>query len=201
MLKNISCDNASPFKWLNLPERWEKAGDGIVIYPKANSDFFNDPAGNHMKSDAPFLSMDVQGDFIARVLVKPAFHTVWDAAVLMIRQDENHWAKLCYEWSDAGSGYIGIVNVVTKGTSDDANGQSLGAGEVWLQIYRVGNTIAMHWSMDGEVWNMARLFGLTCGNNLSVGIEGQCPAGPSVGHEYKHFSIENRTVSNLRQGI
>lgn len=201
LLLNLTEGELHNLKWLNMPEKWEKAGEGIILYPKANSDFFNDPQGIHMKSNAPYLYLEAQGDFVARALVKPCFGTVWDAAVLMLYLDAAHWAKLCFEWSDAGDGYKGIVNVVTKDTSDDANGQSQTAGEVWLQICRVGSTFAMHWSLDGAQWNMARLFAMPCGETVSIGLEGQCPAGPSVGHEYKCFTVEHRTVGNLRQGI
>lgn len=200
LLAGLTNEDMHGLKWLNPPESWNSAGDGIMVYPKAYADFFTDPSGSHIKADAPLLYMDVEGDFVAKALVKPAFQSVWDSVVLMVHAGSNTWAKLCFEWSDAGDGYTGIVSVVTRETSDDANGYPLGAREVWLQLCRVGNAFAMHWSVDGEKWAMARYFGLDCGAKVSVGIAGQCPGGPSVGHEIKYLSIEQRTINNLRKG-
>lgn len=201
LLNGITPGSMQGLKWMNEPVTWATSGGGIIVRPRDYADFFVDPAGRHMKSDAPLLYLDVEGDFVARALVKPAFHSVWDSAVLMVHAGENSWGKLCFEWCDAGRGYKGIVSVVTKGTSDDANGQPLEAEEVWLQICRVGALFVMHWSLDGDNWSMARLFGLNCGDSVRVGIAAQCPGGSSVAHEFKFFSVESTTVGDMRKGV
>jgi uncharacterized protein len=201
LLQNISSDELGDLKWLNKPSHWEKSGDGILVSSGDYTDFFVDPAGKHMKDDAPYLYLDIEGDFVAKALVKPSFNAVWNAATLLVRADSANWGKLAYEWSDAGDGYRGIVSVVTKGTSDDANGPPVSQGEVWLQICRSGNIFTMFWSTNGNQWQMARLFALECGNTVSIGLAAQSPAGLSATHEFKTFTVEKRTISDLRKGI
>jgi hypothetical protein len=69
------------------------------------------------------------------------------------------------------------VSVVTRGTSDDANGADLTVPEVWLQIYRAGNVFGMHYALDGRIWRMVRLFRLDVPERIKVGLVAQCPAG------------------------
>lgn len=120
-------------------------------------DYFQDPGGTVRKDDAPYLSLPVSGDFVAQAHVRPNWVTVWDAAALMVRHDEQNWAKLCFESTDIGT--KAAVSVVTRGTSDDANGADLEVQDVWLQVCRIGRQFGMHYALDGKSWRMVRVFG------------------------------------------
>ena len=99
------------------------------------------------------LYLSVKGDFVMKAHVSPPFKNKWDAAVLMIREDSDSWAKLCFEGSDFGT--QAIVSVVTdNGLSDDANGVNYHWPSVWLQIVR--KEIFLHYGPDGKTWNMVR---------------------------------------------
>ena len=116
----------------------------------------------------------------------------------MVMKDLTCWAKCCYELTDFGT--HAAVSVVTKGTSDDANGNNLEGNTAWLQVCRVGNNFAFHYSKDGENFYMVRLFHLPVEKTVKVGIEAQSPAGEGGLRFYSEISLENRTVKNLRAG-
>jgi uncharacterized protein len=84
------------------------------------SDYFNNPEDKTITASAPFLYLNLEGDFVARALVRPDFSSVWNAAALMVYLDSTNWIKLAFENSDATG--KSIVTVVTKADSDDANG-------------------------------------------------------------------------------
>ena len=194
--------NFDSFKWLN-ESKLTAEGDRLIIFAPPRSDFFNNPTpenGIFMKpqGNAPFFFTDVKGDFVVRVKVKPNFETTYDAACIMVIQDENTWIKAAFEKSDFGTN--AVVSVVTNQVSDDANGCNINAGELWLQIARAGNNFAVHYSLDGEKFDMVRLCLLPMEDTVKVGIEAQCPTGEGGSREFSALSIEGRTIADLRAG-
>ena len=89
--------------------------------------------------------------------------------------------------------------MVTKGTSDDANGVILNRDmRVWLAMARKGNIYSMHWSKDGTDFKMARLTSMPNQDLVKIGIEAQSPVGESVTHEVLFFEIKETTVEDIR---
>lgn len=171
--------------------------------PPGHTDWFNNPVPEDGKlsapvANAPFFYTEVTGDFVFRAKVRPNFRSVYDACALMVIQDETLWTKAAFEKSDFGT--TAAVCVVTNGISDDANGCNIQQEEVWLQIVRVGDVFCTHYSLDGENFDMVRLFHLPVEKTVKVGIEAQSPAGEGGLRFYSDISLENRTVANLRAG-
>jgi len=194
--------NLESFKWLNKSEL-NVEGDKITIVAPPTSDFFNNPVPENgeykaPQKNAPFFYTDVEGDFVIRVIVKPNFESVYDAACIMVMQDENLWIKAAYEKSDFDT--TAVVSVVTNKVSDDANGCNLTPDSIWLQVARVGCNFAVHYSLDGEKFDMVRLCMLPMESTIKVGIEAQCPVGQGGTREFSGLSIEKRSISNLRAG-
>lgn len=185
--------NPEPVDWSPLP------GGGIRVSAPAKADYFRDPSGSHVNDSAPFLGMNVTGDFVARAHVRPTFASTYDSGVIMLRQDAENWAKVCFERTDFGT--TAVVSVVTRGLSDDANGADVTVPDLWLQAVRAGNTFALHYSLDGATWRMVRVFNLAVAATVRVGIVSQSPVGPGATVDFLHFSIEQRTVKNARTGI
>jgi regulation of enolase protein 1 (concanavalin A-like superfamily) len=190
--RGLTWDNA-PLDWQPLPE------GGIRVTVPARADYFRDPTGSKVNDNAPFLWMKVTGDFVARALVRPAFNSTYDSGVLMVRHDEQTWAKLCFEKTDFDT--TAAVSVVTRGLSDDANGANLDVSALWLQIARSGDAFAQHYSLDGQSWRMVRLFHLPVPREIKVGVVAQCPVGPGTTIDLLHFSVDQRRVENVRAGI
>jgi hypothetical protein len=200
-LEGLSEGKLGDFQWQNPStiEALPQGGVGIRIKAPAKCDFFKDPAGMHMMASAPYLYLEVEGDFIAKAHVSHAFKTVWDSAAVMVWTDPDHWAKLCFESTDFGT--RAIVSVVTNGVSDDANGVNYHWPDVWLQIVRAGNVFGMQYGPDGVHWNMVRYFGMDVPKKVRIGLVAQCPGGSGAELDFLAFHLEHETVGDLRAGV
>jgi regulation of enolase protein 1 (concanavalin A-like superfamily) len=198
LLLKLTEQNAAPFQWTHASAYTCLPGGGIRITAPAQCDYFQDPAGALSNDSAPYLHLNVTGDFVAQALVSHPFRFTYDAAALMVRQDANHWAKLCFEATDFGT--HAIVSVVARGVSDDANGVNYHWPRVWLQVVRKGSLFALHYAPDGEQWHMARFFRLDVPQIVQVGMVAQCPIGAGTEIDFLHFGLEQRTVTDMRAG-
>lgn len=142
------------FKWLN-ESTVKQSGDRIEILAPGKTDFFCGSMDECQEGilpeslcNAPYYYTEVEGDFVLRVKVSHGFQETYDSASVMVMKDLNCWAKCCFELTDFGT--HAAVSVVTKGDSDDANGCNLKGNTAWLQVCRVGNNFAFHYSVDGE---------------------------------------------------
>ena len=202
LLENFSQEKMAAYSlhWDPAPIRWEPLPEGgIRVTVPAKADYFRDPAGVNVNDNAPFLSMSVTGDFVARAHIRPTFASTYDSGVIMARHDAQNWAKVCFEKTDFGT--TAAVSVVTRGLSDDANGADLAVPDVWLQMVRSGNVFAVHYALDGMKWRMVRIFNLDVPPAVRVGIVAQCPVGPGTTIDFLSFSIEQRAIQNARAGI
>ncbi|MBN1579151.1 MAG: DUF1349 domain-containing protein [Anaerolineae bacterium] len=200
LLKGVSAETLGGLAWHNAPERWVLLPDGSLrVFVPPEVDYFRNPNGQQVVDSAPFLWLSVEGDFVARMRVCPAFTSTYDAGALMVRHDEAHWAKLCYEATDFGT--HAVVSVVTNGLSDDANGVDLDVDAVWLQVVRQDNVFALHYTIDGQNWRMVRYFTLPVPHQIKVGLVAQSPVGPGTTIDFGGFEVESRRVANLRAGV
>jgi regulation of enolase protein 1 (concanavalin A-like superfamily) len=200
LLQDISPGQLGGLAWTHEPSRWEPlSGGGLRIYAPARTDYFQDPRGEHPTDSAPFLWLPVEGDFVAQVHVRPTFSATYDAGCLMARHDVTHWAKLCFEGTDLGT--HAVVSVVTDGLSDDANGPNLEVADVWLQIARLGDLFGLHYALDGASWRMVRYCALSVPPAIVVGLVAQSPVGPGTSVDFSRFTVEPRSVANLRAGV
>lgn len=187
--------------WDHPPLQWEALpGNGLRVYAPEKADYFQDPGGVTKKDAAPYLWLNASGNFVARTQVRaPQSRLHGDAATIMVRQDTLHWLKLCYECTDWSA--LAVISVVTNGTSDDANGVELALPQVWLQVHRTGDVFGLHYSVDGQTWRMVRLLRMAMPASIKVGLVAQCPGGPGVAIDFLSFSVEPRTVKDLRAGV
>lgn len=190
------------WKWLNESQVMSVNGEIAMLAP-ARTDWFNNPVpeGGALSApvaNAPFLYTEVAGDFVFRAKVRPNHRYVYDACALMVIRDETMWAKAAFEKSDFGM--KAVVCVVTDRLSDDANGCNIDQDALWLQIVRAGDVFCVHYSLDGERFDMVRLFHLPVGERVKVGLEAQSPAGEGGLRVFSDVTLEQRTVKNLRAG-
>lgn len=108
--------------------------------------------------------------------------------------------KAAFEKSDFGTN--AVVSVVTHGVSDDANGCNIDADSVWLQVARAGNNFAIHYSLDGEKFDMVRIFHLPAEQTVKVGLEAQSPTGEGGYRYYSDLSLgEKNTLGSARRSL
>ena len=194
---NMTEELISELNWMNQPHSIVTENSSLKVSVSKGTDFFNNPEDSSIVGSAPYLYREVKGDFIFKALVQPDFSAQWNAVAAMLYIDSLNWIKFAFENSDATG--PGIVSVATKGTSDDANGVILtDEAMVWLALVRKGNIYAMHWSINGEDFKMARLTSMKTQTKVKVGIEAQSPVGEMAIHQIHFFEIKEKTVEDLR---
>ncbi len=192
------------FSWINESVISEENGKIEIFAPKETDFFCNNGAigeeGITPESlcNAPFYYTEVAGDFVMSVKVSHDFKDTYDSASIMVMKDMAYWAKACFELTDFDT--HAVVSVVTKEDSDDANGCNIDDNKVWLQICRVGNSFAFHYSTDGENFYMMRFFNLPVDEVVKVGLLAQAPLGSGGKRIYENLTIERKTVKNIRMG-
>ncbi len=185
------------FQWVNESE-FEWTANGAAIHAPAETDYFVDPIDGKITATAPFFYKEVTGDFIFKAKVSLAFESVYDAAVLLVLDHETLWAKACFEYTDFGT--TSVVTVMTDGRSDDANGVNVETDEIWLQMSRKDKVFAIHYSLDGEDYTMARLAHLPMQHTIKVGLEAQSPTGKGGKRMFEEISLELKSPADIRAG-
>ena len=187
-----------PLRWLAPPARWRCEGSSLELAAHPRTDWFVDPSGARAPIlDGAALVGDVAGDFLLSARITVAFAATFDAGVLMVHVSDTVWAKLCFEYSPQREPMV--VSVVTRGTSDDANGFVVDGDHVWLRIARMGAAFAFHASTDGAEWRLVRHF--TLGDvEPTVGFEAQSPTGEGCEVRFDDIRFERRRLGDLRDG-
>lgn len=187
-----------PLEWVN--------GDGVVQQPTTGSlrltaaagvDWTNDAFGGPQQHAATLLGFEAPGEFSlsARATVIGE-RTTFDAAVLAIWGDRDHWAKLCFEYSPQGEAMV--VSVVTNEYSDDCNSTLVLDDAVYLRVTRSGAGWAFHSSTDGQSWVFVRVFRLAYSGPVSVGFLAQAPMGASCVAQFDDIRFSTVIPSDFR---
>ncbi len=188
-----------PLRWLAQPERWHADDSTLSLVSGRLTDWFIDPSGAREPTlNGAALVGPAAGDYLFSARVHVEFAATFDAGALMLHDGERTWAKLCFEYSPAGEPMV--VSVVTRGTSDDANGFVVDGADVWLRIARMGQAFAFHASTDGSEWKLIRHFTLGEGVDPAVGLEAQSPTGDGCEVRFDEIRFEPRRLSDLRDG-
>ncbi len=194
------------FQWIN-ESTVVQTKERLEIVATPNSDFFcnngsisEEGISPESLCNAPFYYTEIAGDFVMRVKVSHDFRDTYDSSSIMVMVNFQNWAKACFEKTDFGT--HAVVSVVTKsGESDDANGCNIDGNSVWLQVCRVQNSFAFHYSVDGSHYYMMRFFNLPVAEKIKLGFLAQAPMGDGGVRVYESIVIENRTVKNIRFGM
>lgn len=184
-------------KTMNQAQYIENQGV-ITIQAKPKSDFIVSPDTKQIIANAAFIYEEIQGDFILQAKVRHPFTSTYDAAALFVYECDTLWAKAAYEASDFDT--KAVVSVMTNEISDDANGVNLDDHHVWLQLLRKGDVIAVHYSVDGEHYELTRVCSLPFGDTVKVGFVAQCPLGEGSVMEFSSIHLMRKCVEDIRKG-
>lgn len=166
----------------------------------AGTDLYRDPRGSSVAPDAERLVGEVRGDFQLSARVAARYDATFDSAVLLGWVDDRTWFKVCAERDAAGTPRV--VSVVTRETSDDADGWAVAPQGVHLRISRTGSAFALHASDDGARWRFVRLFSLDIGTDvpLQAGFLAQSPAGQGTEAEFSDIRFTQNALLEVRDG-
>lgn len=176
-------------------------GDALRLRAGARTDWFFKPDGSGRSDNIVRLVRSIDRPvFALRAKVSVAFAATYDAGALFIQSGEEHWGKLAFERSAGGEPTI--VSVVTRGTSDDADGPVSLGDHVWLRLYCDGRIVAFHHSLDGEVWRFSRLFTLPGigARPVRIGFGAQSPTGDGTTAIFSGVEVTYDAISNMRDG-
>ena len=175
--------------WKNQPSEGTSAAEQqISITAGAESDWFISPAGEQVKNNAPialFAPPDHAFCLQARVTVE--FAATYDAGTLFVYAHDALWAKLCFEYSPQQQPMI--VSVVTRGVSDDCNSVCVEDNSVYLRVYRHGEVLAFHYSLDGHYWHFVRHFSLGDSGQTADRVFDPVSNGPGLQSEFFGNSV------------
>jgi uncharacterized protein len=186
--------------WKNQPIRSTiDAQQQLSITTGIQTDWFLDPAGKHVKDNAPIaLFVPPDSTFCLQAKVTVKFAAMYDAGTLFVYAHEALWGKLCLEYSHQQQPMI--VSVVTRGVSDDCNSVSTGNPSAYLRIYRQSDVLAFHYSLDGHYWHFVRYFSLGNLEQLQVGFSTQSPVGQGCQAIFSEIRYTPGALSDLRNG-
>jgi regulation of enolase protein 1 (concanavalin A-like superfamily) len=195
----IAIPNLPDLAWSNGEGQAALDGESLVLTAAAGTDWTNDAFGGAQQHAATSLGFAPTGDFSlcarARVLTP---RTTFDAAVLSVWGDRDHWAKLCFEFSPQGEAMV--VSVVTNEHSDDCNSTVVLDGAIHLRVVRSGKGWAFHSSSDGVEWRFVRIFRLVFDGPVRVGFMAQAPNGEACTAEFDEIRYSTVVPTDFRNG-
>ena len=171
---------------------------GTVISSSGGTDAFIPPDGGPPIDRLPGLRFACpRAPWTLSIRVTPTFSATFDAGALMLRGDGGSWAKLAFE--RAPDGRRMAVSVITKDTSDDANGPVLDSPHLHLRACFTGKAYAFHHALDGQRWDLLRFFALPH-PVTAVDIVAQSPTGQGCEARFDWASVADGAPENLRDG-
>lgn len=178
--------------------------DTVTFRALPKADYFRDPNGDELtQDDAAILLTEVDNTkpFTFSAKVTPGFTPtgLYHAATLFVFDNPTHWQKFAFEQDERGRHRI--VTVRTQGTSDDNNHDVIEeASSVWLKISSDTHTIASYYSLDGQTWQMVRLYKNDYPAKLFLGINSQAPQDDVCVSLFEHISLSSDNVTDFRMG-
>ena len=192
-----------PLNWEDgiEPPSWGITDTGLEVTAGAKTDWYvyaPDPASWAPKNGARLLGLPPEGDWQLSARVTVDFQGTFDAGTLFLFADEDHWSKLAFEYSPDDQGMV--VSVITRGTSDDANGWIIEGDQVWLRVSRLGQGFVFHASNDGKRWEFVRSFAFGVEGPVKAGFGIQAPEGEGCKAAFDHIAFKQETLTDLRNG-
>lgn len=202
---NISVGGLHFTKSLNGAEQQVSDSAGIVTFrAKPHADYFRNPNEREVsKNDAAVLltEIDNKKPFTYSAKVKSGFtpEGTYNAAVLFVYANDTLWQKLCFEQDERGNHRV--VTVRTVGTSDDNNHEVSNETEyIHFKISSDTQTIGSYYSLDGQTWQMVRLYKNNYGDKVYLGISSQAPQSDECISTFKDLRLTTDHVTNFRMG-
>lgn len=174
--------------------------DGLVMVSGPGTDFFREPDGSAAYGNAPVLlaPIDNTQPFTFTARVAPVLTETYDAGTLYAWVRDDLWLKMALERDERGLSRI--VTVRTVGTSDDNNHDVVAAPAAFMRVSSDTRSIGFYYSVDGEEWQLVRLFRNDYGPTLRLGISAQSPLGAGTTARFDRFSLTQQAVANFRMG-
>lgn len=190
-------------KMINNAVNQVSQSDSVIRFvAPEGTDIFIDPNGKLTKSIAQILLTEIDNSkpFTFKGRLKPGFtkEGLYNAANLMVVANDTLWQKICFEQDERGKHRV--VTVRTVGTSDDNNHEVIEQDNIYYKISSDTHTIASYYSLDGNEWQMVRLYRNDYPQKLYLGICSQAPVKGECVSEFSDLSLTTDNVGDFRLG-
>ena len=194
------CKVAIFTKSLNSP-KFIWANDMLTISSGTKSDYFNAPNGTDIANNAPLLLKEIDNTkpFTFRAKVRPEFAGTYDAGAIYLFCNESLWQKFAFEMDEHG--LTRLVTVRTIGTSDDNNHDALTESSVFMKISSDTQTVGFYYSVDGQTWQLTRLYRNEYPPKIYIGLSSQSPMGQGIDSHFTEIELTSNSIKNFRLGL
>ena len=176
----------------------------VTFRAKPHADYFNDPNdGKLSQSNAAVLLTEVDNTkpftFSARLKSGFTEDGLYNAAALFVYASDSLYQKFCFEQDERGNHRV--VTVRTVGTSDDNNHEVFNDAKfIWYKISSDARTIASCYSLDGQQWQLVRLYKNAYPDTLYLGICSQAPQSDECVSVFDQLLLTTDNVCDFRMG-
>ncbi len=191
-------------KMINDADKQVTEQDGIIIFTSPeNTDIFNDPDDGKLTQATAkvlFAEVDNSKPFTFQARIKPGFtpEGLYHQGSLVVMACDTLYQKFCFEQDERGKHRV--VTVRTIGTSDDNNHEVITQDFIYYKISSDTKTIASYYSLDGDEWQLVRLYRNSYPRDLKVGISSMAPQKDVCVSEFSELKLSTDTVDDFRMG-
>lgn len=174
----------------------------IELSAEAETDFFIDAgASAYEKANAPLLlkTIDNTKPFTFSFRLTPVHETKYDAGMAFIYVDSKNWLKFAFEADERMN--TRFVTVKTAGFSDDNNHDAVKSKSALLKISSDTKVVGFYYSLDGEQWQLVRVFKNDYPSALKIGIGSQSPMGKGNKTVFEDLQFSEQSVKDFRSGV
>jgi len=187
MLAGPANEGRIAMEWHSEPPAWTDQGGKITVTTGSKTDFWRATHYGFIRDDGHFYSCDVSGDFKAEVKVSGAYTDLYDQAGLMLRLDDRNWMKCGIEYVH---GAQQVSAVVTRDFSDWSVAPAPNhPPSIWLRVTRQREAVEVHYSFDGEQYQLLRLAYLPPSETCRVGVMCASPDGAGYRVAFEGFTV------------
>ena len=184
----------APLSWENKPLSYSLKGSFLIIEAGAKTDMFRDPNVTYNTDNAPKLVFTADEDFVLTARVEHAFANKWDGGAIVVKTDDLHWVKFCFERDYTGAHRV--VSVVTNDISDDCNSVELKQNFVYYKVAKAGNVITLYFSADNAKWFLIRHFQYNAKGPLKLGFLAQSPTGTHNIVKFSNITYQRKKIKD-----
>jgi uncharacterized protein len=175
--------------WRNEPKQWIYRENGLEATADGVTDFWHTTGYGYLRQNGHLYGESVPGDVTVSARVEGGYRDQYDQAGVMAWVDQEHWLKAGVELFD---GRLRLSTVVTVGQSSWAFATlPEDTSVLWLRMRRRREAVEVHYSLDGEQYDLASLVYLPDGRDAHVGVMCAAPEGAGFPVSFRDFSIES----------
>jgi uncharacterized protein len=180
--------------WYSTPAHWSIENSALVVEPEANTDYWRNTHYGFSADNGPFLSLEVEGDFVLTTRVRFFPANQYDQAGLMVRLSADHWIKTCVEHELNHPSWLGVV-VTNFGYSDWSTQPYQGqSNEIDLRIQQTGEDYLIQYSdpLLSSGWSQLRITHLfnPAQAPVKAGLFACSPKGSGFRAEFQYLQVE-----------